>query len=297
MGTAICGRCGAWINDQSWRCRSCGRLLPGFFGQRRYLDVLFSRSRSQTRLLLFAIACFYVFELFLSTVTPVEGQRPALRLDDPGAGAIRAGALMPWDPAASRGLLLYDHIDEGLRASHSTREEPWRVATAMLLHGGILHIVMNGLALLSLGLFIESVFGPARFWTVFVLTGVAGNVAMAWFSSSSYGVGASGGLFGMMGSMLAFGVRRGGTWGAEIRQAILRALLLNVVISLMPGISFSAHAGGLVAGFALTYAFKLPDGRGGRESDAARLVALGCVVLLVVSTIAMLAAALHWGRG
>jgi transposase len=49
MGTTICSRCKAWINDREWRCRSCGKLLPGLFGQRRWLDTIFSRSRSQAR--------------------------------------------------------------------------------------------------------------------------------------------------------------------------------------------------------------------------------------------------------
>ena len=52
-----------------------------------------------------------------------------------------------------------------------THHQPWRVVTAMLLHGGVLHIACNGMSLLTLGMFIEELFGPARFWVVFTLTG------------------------------------------------------------------------------------------------------------------------------
>jgi membrane associated rhomboid family serine protease len=283
MGTAICKRCGAWVNDQAWRCRSCGRLLPGLFGQRRWLDLLFSRSRSQARVLLAALVVFYVLEMVISGATPDPGGRSrGSPLSLTGFGMIRSGALIPWD-------YVFDDLP-----SHATRDEPWRLVSAMLLHGGVLHIVMNGLSLLTLGMYIEALFGPARFWIVFTLTGVAGNFLALRFGETSFLVGASGGIFGLLGAMLGFGVRRGGTWGEEIRRQTLRSLLINGVISFLPGISLLAHLGGAASGFLLTWLFQLPDGRGGRESDGARFVALGCIALLATCGIIALACAIHW---
>jgi membrane associated rhomboid family serine protease len=283
MGTAICKRCGAWVNDRSWRCRSCGRLLPGLFGQRRGLDLLFSRSRSQARLLLAALAVFYVLELFISGATPDPGGRSrGIPLEPTGFGLVRSGALLPWD-----------YVFSDL-PSHATRDEPWRIVSAMLLHGGILHILFNGMSLLTLGMYIEALFGPARFWIVFTLTGVVGNVLALRFGGYHPLVGASGGIFGLLGAVLGFGVRRGGTWGAEIRRQTLQSLAINAVISFLPGISLLAHLGGAASGFLVTWLFDMPDGRGGRESDRARFAAVGCMALLAVCGIVAVAFAVRW---
>lgn len=286
MGTAICGRCGAWVNDRAWRCHQCGRLLPGLFGQRRWLDAIFSRTRSQARVLLTVLVVLYVFELFLSSVTPVDesGHRPGISIDPTGIGTVRAGALLPWDR-------VFDDLPE-----LSTRDQPWRIVTATLLHGGVLHIACNGMSLLTLGMFIEELFGPARFWVVFTLTGIAGNLFSLLFPSMSFALGASGGLFGLMGAMLGWGLRRGGVFGAEIKRQTVRWLIYGAIISFIPGISWTGHAGGAVSGFLLSYLLEIPDRRSGRESDSARFVALGCVALLFVSVVAMLIAAARWGH-
>jgi membrane associated rhomboid family serine protease len=283
MGTAICKGCGAWVNEQAWRCRSCGRLWPGLFGQRAWLDLVFSKSRSQARVLLAALVVMYVFELLLSAATPDEGRRSSGFSPDPtGRGEVRAGALLPWN---------YEFSD---LPGHTTRAEPWRIVSAMLLHGGVLHIVFNGMSLLTLGMYIEELFGPARFWVVFTLTGIVGNVAALWLSPVSVLVGASGGIFGLLGALLGFGIRRGGTWGAEIRRQTLRSLLINAVISMMPGISMMAHLGGAASGFLMVWLFKMPDGRGGRESDGSRFVALACMALLAGCAVTAMVAATHW---
>ena len=275
MGTAICGRCGAWVNDQAWRCHHCGRLLPGLLGQRHWLDSIFSRSRSQARVLLVVLVFLYVFELFLTSVTPEGdgGARHGVTIDPSGVATVRAGALLPWEV---------------------TKHQPWRVVTAMLLHGGVLHIACNGMSLLTLGMFIEELFGPARFWVVFTLTGIAGNAFSLLFPSMSFAVGASGGLFGLMGAMLGWGVRRGGVFGAEIKRQTIRWLIYGAIISVIPGISWTGHLGGAVSGFLLSYFMAILDRRSGRESDAARFVALGCVLLQIVSVVLMLFAAARW---
>jgi membrane associated rhomboid family serine protease len=298
MGTAICGRCGAWVNDRAWRCRSCGRLIPGVFGQRRLLDRVFDSARSQTRVLLVALVVLYVFELFLSSVTGFGGRNGQMRFDPTTIGEVRAGALLPW-PAEHAHVLLEEGL--GVRGANalgkSTSEQPWRLVSAMLLHGGVLHIVFNGLSLLSLGMFVESVFGPARFWTIFTLTGVAGNVGMLWFSGDYVlGLGASGGIFGLFGAILGWSVRRGGTVGYEVRRQLLRALVLNVVISLLPGISFAAHACGLVSGFLMTWLLRIPDVRSGRESDRARFAGLASMLVLVGSVVLAFVSAARWVR-
>jgi hypothetical protein len=137
MGTTTCSRCKAWINDREWRCRSCGKLLPGLFGQRRWLDTVFSRSRSQARTLLVVLVACFLLELLVSQFSPNEGERPHFTLDPTGLGMLRSGAVYAMGRNGGPNPLM--------------RSEPWRLVTAMLLHGGVFHILMNGLSLLSLG--------------------------------------------------------------------------------------------------------------------------------------------------
>jgi membrane associated rhomboid family serine protease len=276
MGTTICGRCKAWINDREWRCRNCGRLLPGLFGQRRWLDTVFARDRSQTRVLIYVLVACYLVELLVSQFTPMRGERPRFSLDPSSLGMLRSGMLTPW-------------IDDPL----STREQPWRLLTAMLLHGGMFHILMNGLSLLSLGGLIEALFGPATMWVLFTLTGIAGNVAVLLFSEHP-ALGASGGLFGLFGAILGWTVRRGGTVGIEMRRQLMRTLIINIGISCLPGISFAAHAGGFAAGFLATWLFRIAHERSGRESDGVRIAALACIGLLAAGAICAAVAALRW---
>jgi membrane associated rhomboid family serine protease len=267
MGTTICSRCKAWINDREWRCRSCGKLLPGLFGQRRWLDTVFSRTRSQARTLLVVLVACFLLELLVSQFSPNEGERPHFTLDPTGLGMLRSGAVYAMGRHGGPNPLM--------------RSEPWRLVTAMLLHGGVFHILMNGLSLLSLGMFVEALFGPAMFWIVFTLTGVVGNLVVVWFSQPGIAIGASGGIFGLFGALLGWTVRRGGTFGRELRRQLLQSLLINAVISFMPGVSMAAHAGGFASGFVLVWLLPMMHERSGREPDGVRFVALGCLALLV----------------
>jgi membrane associated rhomboid family serine protease len=271
MGTTICSRCKAWINDREWRCRSCGKLLPGLFGQRRWLDTVFSRSRSQARTLLVVLIVCFLLELLVSQFSPNEGERPHFSLDPTGLGMLRSGAVYAMGRHGGPNEVM--------------RSEPWRLVTAMLLHGGVFHILMNGLSLLSLGMFVEALFGPAMFWVVFTLTGVVGNLVVVYFSHPGIAIGASGGIFGLFGALLGWTVRRGGTFGKELRRQLLQSLLINAVISVMPGVSMAAHAGGFASGFALVWLLPMMHERSGREPDGVRFVALGCLVLLVACAV------------
>jgi len=286
MGTSVCGSCGTWVNDEQKRCHQCGRLWPALFGYRRAFDRFFSPSRSQARILLGVLVAVYIIELLISSSTSVPGMRsPGFSPNPTGVGLVRGGALIPWSEDFAVEF-------EG----HCTQAEPWRVVSAMLLHGGILHIVMNGLSLMTLGLFIENLFGPARFWIAFVVTGLCGNVASLLVPEQSFVVGASGGIFGLIGAMLGWGVRRGGVLGAQVRQQTIRWLIWGAVISFLPHIGWLAHAGGAVSGFALSSLFKIPARRTGRESDGARLVALACMALLAIGVVLALLSASRWGR-
>src|SRR5579864_4933101 len=82
----------------------------------------------------------------------------------------------------------------------------WRLITAGFLHGGILHILMNMWVLFDLGAQAEEVYGTSRFLVIYLASSVAGFlVSLYW--SPALSIGASAALFGLIGAMIAFGVR------------------------------------------------------------------------------------------
>lgn len=130
--------------------------------------------------------------------------------------------------------------------------EWWRLVTPIFLHGGLLHFAFNTYALMQLGPFVEEEFGTERFAFVYLASGVCGNVAsqLLW-PGLRHTVGASGAICGLIGLLLAYGLRRGGVAGSRIRDSIGRYALYILLFSFMPGVDLICHLGGFVGGFGL----------------------------------------------
>jgi len=132
--------------------------------------------------------------------------------------------------------------------------EWWRLASAMFLHFGILHLSMNMWALWDGGQLVERMVGPLRFVAIYFLSGIAGNLlSLVSHHGQAVSGGASGAIFGIYGALLVCLWRerrqlhpqefRWLFWGASGFTAVIIVLGL-----LIPGIDNAAHAGGLVAG-------------------------------------------------
>ena len=88
--------------------------------------------------------------------------------------------------------------------------EWWRLVSAMFLHAGILHIALNCLFLRQIGNMVERLLGSFAFLTIYLVTGVTGAMASLMAHPRSIGVGASGALFGITGTLLAVVLSSGG---------------------------------------------------------------------------------------
>jgi rhomboid protease GluP len=140
--------------------------------------------------------------------------------------------------------------------------EYWRLVTSMFLHGSILHLALNAWALYQIGALCELLVGSPKMLLVYFATGIAGSLVSAWFSAVP-SVGASGAIFGLLGALIAFLLRRRGTLTAQ-GKSILMQLVFWAVINVFfgfstPGIDNSAHLGGCAAGLLL--GFLLPERR------------------------------------
>src|SRR6185312_15690827 len=123
--------------------------------------------------------------------------------------------------------------------------------TACFLHAGLLHIGFNMWALYDIGPLVESFYGGAKYLFLYMATGVIGYMVSSWFGYLS--LGASGAIFGILGVMIAYGVKRSHTTaGQQLRGVAVRWAIYGLVLSFMlPGVDNAAHIGGLVSGFLL----------------------------------------------
>jgi rhomboid protease GluP len=129
-------------------------------------------------------------------------------------------------------------------------EQPWRLITAIFLHGGILHIVFNMWVLMDIGPMVEELYGSARYFFLFVVTGASGYLVSSF--AGNHSVGASGSLLGLVGVLLATTTGRKSPAAQSLRSALIRWLVYIAVFGLiMRGTDNFAHFGGLVAGYLL----------------------------------------------
>ena len=159
--------------------------------------------------------------------------------------------------------------------------EWWRLITPIFLHIGILHIFMNGFTLLYVGQFLEPLIGHWRFFVLYMLSGITGNLAsFAFGSSNALSAGASTSLFGMFAAFLALGLMyRENRFMAEMGKSFLGLIVVNLLMDLtMSGIDIWGHLGGAVGGFFLAYALGLPGIK--RPKMLYRILALVIVVVI-----------------
>ncbi|WP_181874234.1 rhomboid family intramembrane serine protease [Marinitenerispora sediminis] len=145
----------------------------------------------------------------------------------------------------------------------------YRLLTAAFLHGGITHLLFNGFAMYVVGPQLERWLGHGRYLTLWLLSAVGGSVLSYLVDPGQLSVGASGAIFGLFGAILVVGRRL-----RLDTRFIVGLLVVNLLITfLVPGISWTAHIGGLVTGLALgaTYAY-LPRGAGRADGGQTRTI-------------------------
>jgi rhomboid protease GluP len=154
----------------------------------------------------------------------------------------------------------------------------WRLVTAGFLHGGWLHILMNSWVLYDLGAQTEEVYSTPRFLVIYFTGSVAGFYMSA-IESRALSVGASAGIMGLIGAMIAVGVTNRTSMGRAIRSFYIRWVIYVLAMGfLIPGIDNWAHLGGLAGGFAVGYLAGTPVHSSPAREAFWRALAALCVV-------------------
>jgi rhomboid protease GluP len=257
----ICPACGSLVGINTTRCHVCGTSLRFSLAalSKKFSGVFGEHVAPVTTALL--VANFVMLGVsWLSFAAIGKGGGLTILWGLSGEPQYRLGMSIPLP------YLLADN-------------EWWRVVTAMFLHGGLLHIGFNMMALMQLGPPIEELYGSARYLFIYVLTGAFGFLVSAGFGNLS--LGASGALLGLVGVMLALTTKRGGTQMRELRSRLISSIVILFAIGFMGmGIDNYAHGAGLAAGFVLGKIFA--DRQPANINERRRAFALGWLAGLVI---------------
>ena len=132
--------------------------------------------------------------------------------------------------------------------------EYYRLLTGIFLHGGLFHLLFNCYALWIIGNQIESYMGRCKYLIIYLFSGLMGALFSITFSNYA-SIGASGAVFGLLGSMLYFGYHYRIYLGSVIKSQIVPLIIFNLVLGfIISGVDNFAHIGGLLGGALITVA-------------------------------------------
>lgn len=141
--------------------------------------------------------------------------------------------------------------------------EWWRLGTAMFLHFGVVHLLLNSLSLWEAGQLVERMYGRWRFTGIYLIAGLFGNLlSLVVQGNEAVSGGASGAIFGVYGAALVYLWReRAAISPREFKWLFGGGCVFSVItIALgfvIPGIDNAAHIGGLVAGILVSIVLSL----------------------------------------
>jgi rhomboid protease GluP len=263
-GSVICTSCGVLVGVGDETCYNCGRRNPGLWG---YAPALRSLGQDLGFVPLVIGTCVIVFGLMLVFSGGVGGSGIF------SFGSPSGEALFVFGASGARPVFLGGRW--------------WTVLSAGWLHGGLLHIFMNMMAVRVLAPAVADLFGPGRMVIIYVLSSVAGFLlsTLAIFlpnliilRAGGTTVGASAAIAGLIGAILAYGHRSGSSQArAYAMQYVVMLLIMGVLLSSI--IDNYAHLGGFAGGYFLA---KFLDPLKPERVDH-MVIALICLVLSIGS--------------
>ena len=156
----------------------------------------------------------------------------------------------------------------------------WTLISANYLHGGILHIFFNMVALRQLASIVTREFGLYRMFAIFTLSGVFG-FWISYVFEVYWTIGASAAVCGLVGAVLYYGRSRGGVYGKTLyKQISMWVLFLFIFGFVVPGINNWGHGGGILAGIGLGFLLGYQEKK--KENLFHKMLAGACAVLTII---------------
>jgi peptidase len=160
----------------------------------------------------------------------------------------------------------------------------WRLASAIFVHIGLEHFAMNMITLYFIGRQAEDIFGSWNFLFLYLMSGILGNVFVFFFTPSAVAAGASTSLFGIFGAIITLRYAVRNPYIQQLGQSYLILLVMNLVLSLTPGISLAGHLGGAVGGALCAVIFPVRVDKKAYQIRQ-RILALAIYLILVLGMI------------
>ena len=261
--STLCPSCRRLINIDEARCPYCGLRNPGSRWKSTLWPGNLLSGEKVLRNIIYLNAAMYILSIIISP----SSMRMSLNL---------FGFLSPGDQS----LWL---LGETGRIPINVYHRWWTVISANYLHGSILHILFNMMALRQIGPLIIQEYGSYRMFSIYTISGVGGYI-VSYLAGVPYTIGASAALCGLIGAAIYYGKHRGGYFGEAVyRQVGVWAILIFAFGFLVPGIDNWAHGGGLalgiLSGMLLGYNERSP------ESYSHKTMAVVCVLATVGSIV------------
>ncbi len=271
-GSVLCPSCGTLVGVNDAECLTCGRRNPGLWGFTAVLRTL-GDDMGFVNLVLWACGALYLASL----AADVSG----IRMD---------GLLSMLSPSI-QSLFLFGASGAVPVFGYGRW---WTVLSAGWLHAGALHIIFNMMWVRDLAPPTARFYGPGRTVIIYTVSSIVGflasSVAGAYFffmpavlRGAGRTVGASAAIFGLLGALLHYGHRGGGSMISQQAKSLALGMLLFGFV--MPGVDNWAHLGGFAGGYlAARWLDPLKPDRGDHV-----LAALVCLLLTLASILVSVA--------
>lgn len=227
----LCPACRKLVSADESRCPYCGLSAPGARWKHTFLTLGFSSSQQVINAIIGVNALMYLLSLVLSSRGLRLTANPLTFLSPDSQGLLVLGAT---------GAIPIDRFHHW-----------WTLVSASYLHGGLLHIMFNMLALRQISPLVISEYGTHRMIAIYTLSGVCGFL-ISYLAGINFTIGASAAVCGLIGAALYYGKSRGGLYGQTIYRQVggwaMGIVLFGLII---PGINNWAHGGGMMAGILL----------------------------------------------
>lgn len=168
----------------------------------------------------------------------------------------------------------------------SSYSEFYRVFTSIFLHASLIHFLMNMYSLYVIGPQLESFFGKIKYLIIFIISGIIGNLlSLVFIQNNIVSVGASGAIFGLLGSLLYFGYYYRVYLSGVIKSQIIPLIILNLGLGFIANnINNFAHFGGLIGGvlISMVVGVKYKSGTSDRVNGIIMSLILICSLLFMI---------------
>ncbi len=252
----LCPNCRKLVSSDEPRCPYCGHPHPGASWKGMMGMSGFANSNRLIRYIIYVNIGMYAFSLLLSAGRIRVSLNPLTALSPDSWSLVLLGA---------SGTIPIDHYHRW-----------FSLITANYLHGSLLHIFFNMLALHQLAPLVTREFGSFRFIVIYALGGVFG-FWVSYLAGTQLSIGASAAICALIGAIFYYSKSRGGTYGRVLFREVGGWLIGLFLIGLIPGVDNWGHAGGLIAGGVLGYLLGYNEKR--KENFTHRLFAYGIVLV------------------